>query len=159
MKIILGNKIRVKYNPLLYFLIFIFLNILLTYGSLSLQPKFWTLFSGFFVLLFALSASPPVPFGAKPPYALEAFTGPPIWLWILLTALLMLVRFWRLGILDAWPGGDKTLMALYAVEWLQRWDWKLFVTLGQDPSTLSYFCWLVLKAFNSPVLAIQLPPI
>ncbi len=148
-----------KNNPLIYLLIFVFLNFLLTYVPLSLQEKFWVILLLFLVFWFACFAAPAAPSGEKPIYEWEADASPPGWLWVFLGILALLVRSWKLGNDKIWLSGDDTLMALYAVEWLQRWELRFFVTLGQDPSTLSYLCWLFLKIFNSPLLAIQFPPI
>jgi hypothetical protein len=56
-----------------------------------------------------------------------------------------------------WLSEDDGLMALYSLQWLQEWHWKAFVTLGQDPSTLSHFCYVILKLTQSPFLSYQLP--
>ena len=161
MRDFLRRDFRLPYSPWLFFTLLLVSEILLTYG-----PKTFTWMalgsSVLALLLFLSGQSLPRPRASeRPPYLLE--TTPVLTpllkgLGALLLALRITARLWNLGSPDWWPGGDPSLMAMEAINLLRHWTWTPFVTLGQDPSTLSYACLFAWKAAGSPILGCQVPP-
>lgn len=127
-----------------------------------MNTKLFILLLGLMVPLFLfLKFSRTPPLNEKPSFVLESqLTGvsilQPIWLVFLLSSLVL--RIYKLGCSDWWPGGDESLNALEAVALFNHWRWIPFVNISQIPSTLSYLCYLVLKTTHAPLLGTQIPP-
>ena len=161
MRDLLRRDFRLPYSPRLFFPFLLVPEILLAYGPRI--PSFMLWISAGLALPFFLilaSMQPPRP-SEKPAYLLESFPAPSPFLkgmMFLLLALGTAARLWNLGSPDWWLGGLQSLMALEAVKLLRHWTWTPFVTLGQDPSPLSYACLFAWKATGSPILGYQLPP-
>ncbi len=81
----------------------------------------------------------------------------PVWVWFFLLTFAALVRFWGIGSLSRWPGGDSSLLALSVIQWMDHWQWKPFVILSQVPSTLSYLFYFAARLTGSNLLGIQIP--
>lgn len=78
-------------------------------------------------------------------------------LWILGLAGIfsLILRFWHLGHSDWWPTGDETLTGWGALELGRHWNWDLFETFGQIPTTLSrIFCWMI-RWTHDPLWSLQ----
>jgi len=155
------GDLDLSYDPWFYFFIFLAANILLSYFPLSLVTRLWIFLMGLALpLFFAVKSLPIVTPGEKPGYLVDPLPkgSIPGWVWGIGLVAALFLRFGRLGDPAWWPGGDDSLMAMYSLDLLQHWKWRFFETLGQDPSTLSYFGWLVLRLTHSPILAVQFPP-
>ena len=163
MKSLLKRDVNIAYNPCLYFGIFTIPFGMLTYFSWSVSGELLIVLLGLVspsvLFLISLRSQPPI---NHPPWTLESFSQiRPYLKWIFLSTLIpsaIALRLWRLGNPSWWPGGDVSLNAMEAVKLLQNWRWTPFMNVSQIPSTLSYFCCIILKATDSPLLGTQIPP-
>ena len=123
-------KRSIPFHPWIYFGIFLTTLSLLSYFSLSLTIRLWLvifgLISPFSIALwiileekFKSSIVPPRTRGFE--FFNINFNGPPLWLWILFIALILLTRFYKLTTLPFWPFGDKDLIATLAMGLDRNW--------------------------------------
>lgn len=99
------------------------------------------------------------PLDEKPCYQREFIPRIPPFLPRLALSVVFLIYCWDLGKDNRWQGGDSIQPGMYALRLIQHWDWHLFETFGQTPSTGSYLCWFFLRITHSPFLGYQIPSI
>jgi len=150
-----------KYRIWVYFFLFLAGLSLISFGKFSVVAQLEIAVLGLlFPFVLALWTAPAVQEEGSEgreellPLSNLSWMGIPLFL----AASLLVIRFFKMGSSSWWLGGDETLMALSSLQWLQGWHWKSFVTIGQDPSTLSHFSYLVLKLTGSFILSYQIPP-
>ncbi|HTA76222.1 MAG TPA: hypothetical protein VK791_03605 [bacterium] len=157
------KNVNLSYQPWVYGIVFTLSNAILVYGKLSVVSQMWVVLFGVVLpFLFAVITAPPLGLAETPSHQKEMFSAAaPGWKWagFFLITVFLVTRCAKLGTPARWLGQDDALMALYTLPWLQAWHWKAFVTLGQDASTLSHFCFVVFKLTHSIFLSYQLPPI
>jgi len=157
------KNFNLTYQPWVYGILFTFSNAILVYAKLSIVSQMWVVLFGVLLpFIFAVMSAPVIYTAETPSYQKEMFSvSASGWKWaaLFLIAAFLVTRCAKLGTPNWWLGQDDALMALYTLPWLQAWHWKAFVTLGQDPSTLSHFCYAVFKLTNSAFLSYQVPPI
>ncbi len=75
----------------------------------------------------------------------------PFGVWFLLLGAAFLSRFWNIDHLFLWPSGDEGLKGAAAIELSQKWDWRFFYTVGQNPPAFIWLCSFFFK-FLKPAL-------
>jgi tetratricopeptide (TPR) repeat protein len=89
----------------------------------------------------------------------SALTGEPVgfnpWLLVFLAILMVLLRFWKLTSLVAWPGPDESLCGLRAMQLCEKWEWRLF--FFQQATPLVWASAAVFKLSHSGFLCLWLP--
>jgi hypothetical protein len=159
----LRTELRTTFQPWLCFIWFTLANAVLSYIPLSFTLKSWVFLLGLALPLFLLfSTQPPLSPSAykNPPFLLEDSLGTRLtqpWAWFTFVILAAVLRFWDIGSLNRWPGGDSSLMALSVIQWMDHLQWKPFVTLSQAPSTIVYLFYFSAKLTGSFLYGIQLP--
>ena len=157
-----NKKLNLSYNPWFCWVLFSFSSALLIYARYPLGTQLWiVLFGILFPFVTAVVVAPVINSKQIPSYQQELFSATGFywkWVWFVLTGILLITRFAKMDTPAWWLSEDDGLMALYSLQWLQGWHLKAFVTLGQDPSTLSHFCFGILKLTRSLFLSYQLPP-
>ncbi len=157
------TELRIRFPLWFSFIWFTLANSALSYLSLVSTLKSWVFLVGIalpLVILFLVQA-PPSPSEIKnPPFLSDDSLGSQLTRpWILLTFVVLAAvsRFGDIGSLNRWPGGDPSLMVLPVIPWMDHLQWKPFVTLGQDPSIISYLSYFISRISGSFLIGIQLP--
>src|ERR1700722_7869749 len=87
----------IRFNPWIYFLIFLSSNLLLSYYTLSVEITLWIgIFGLIFPFLFGLWTYKPAQKPEIPLYQLEFFKKIPTWIWLIIGALALFFRFYKL---------------------------------------------------------------
>ena len=75
----------------------------------------------------------------------EGWTPFPAWLLVVLGFSAAALRFFKLTSFRPWPSGDEALQGFFAIDLLQKWNWRFFYTSGQHPPLL---IWLLSGLFH-----------
>ena len=148
----------IPYHPWIYFFIFLASNILLSYFSLSLQYNLWI---GLFGILLPLGFSLFQPDENKNGSTLsqkEFLPSIPTWIWILLGAAALYVRFYKLTTLSVWPNYDDGLWGFLAIDFYHTWDWSLFYQDNSYPSAYLWGLGLLFKLFQPSLFLLWFYP-
>jgi hypothetical protein len=135
-------------NPWMYFFAFLVANSLLSYLPFSLEVKLWIGLTGI-ILPFGLALTIHQPKNRFKNNFLEkdSLFIPRVWIWLLLGALAVFARFFRLTTLSAWPGYDDSLWGWMALRFLEKEGWHVFYADSNFPAAyawgLGFFfkCW------------------
>ena len=126
-----------------YFLVFTFTNILLSYGSLSLEAKLWTGLIGF-LLPFILALRTPTKASPRESFSKMEIFSPPPWVWGFVGLLGIFLRFYHLTTFLDFPLYDEIINALYAIRLNEQWTWNPFF----GGTLLSFYIWLLSFMFK-----------
>lgn len=131
-----------SYHPWAYFFITFAANLLLSYAPLPLETKLWTGLPGLLLLFFvAWKTYVPGPSG-KPLYFQEFLPAVPPWVWVLVAALAIFVRGYKLMGLFVWPHSDEGIVGFYALRIMRMGIDRLLYSGAQHPPF--YQWWLSL---------------
>src|SRR5579859_4271019 len=131
-------------NPKIYFLVFLTSNILLSYFPFSLGAKLWIgLFGLVLPWVFALRYSSKT--DAAELLQKDFLTPVSAWVWGLMGAAAVLIRFYKLTSLSTWPLYDEGMYGYYAAQLSRRWDWQFFYGPSQAPPL---YLWLEAIVFK-----------
>jgi hypothetical protein len=154
----LGRNSPILSNPWLYFSIFLAANTLLSYGDLSLSAKLATGLLGLilpFILAALQSPSKPLAENTAPKEFLPSI---PIWLWALLGAAAIFVRFYKLTTLSLWLNYDDGLWGFFALNFIHHWDWSPFYQDNSYPSLYAWGLAFLFKCFGPSIFMVWFYP-
>jgi hypothetical protein len=159
LKKIFQAKLKISYHPWPYFLVFVFVFALLSAGIRSLTGRLFLVLFGLVLPLGLAVASlqNPKP-TANPLYENEKSfpKGQVPWiLWVLTGILALGLRFWGLGGPGWWYEGDEVQNGMMGLELFRHWNWNLFETFGQIPTTLARLCTLFIALTHEPLASLQ----
>ncbi len=142
----------------IYFFLFLILNSLLVFSSLSMMVKLWLGLLVLFALLF-LARSTGIPKDPAPPKTQSEFlqTIPP-WLWIPLLGLAFFARFYKLTTLSTWPNLDEASFAFIANRLAHHWDWRFFYGHSQNVFPFFWSLALCFKVLGTSLTSLWLYP-
>lgn len=115
-----------------YFFIFLFSNIFLSYFPMSWPEELTIALLGL-VIPFSFAWAT---YNSRPGRSLEYqefLTPVPTTVWILILILAVFFRFYKLTTLSVWPCYDEGFLNYYAFELSQKWDWRMFYGSSQAP--------------------------
>ncbi len=150
--------LSLKTHPWVYFFLFLTANAILSYAPLPsgvLLAIF--LFGVFLPFYIAIRTDETVPSGQMPWYEKEYLKPIPSWALVLVLALALFLRFYRLQTLAGWPNLDEGWIGTLALELSRNWRWKFFYTFGQTPPLTVWLAALGFKAGLNPFLSLWLP--
>ena len=78
--------------------------------------------------------------GKTPFHQREFLPAISAWAWMALAAAALFLRFWKIDSLFLWPTGDEGLIGAAALKLSQKWDWRFFYTVGQNPPAFVWLC-------------------
>jgi len=81
----------------------------------------------------------------------------PLWIWMAVGCLALVLRFAFLTTYDGWPG-DYSIFGYYALELNHHWSWQFFFTPGQIPPLWFWINALFFHLFDSPSFNLWFPP-
>ncbi len=141
------SKTSLMIIPLpLYLSFFLAANFGLSYASWGLETKLWVGLFGlalpFLVVLLT------TPLSSKPPFLVESFPSPPIWVWVGFGFLAIVVRFYHLTTLTVWPHYDEATTGYYGMSLSQKWDSRMFYEGSQSPPAYLWGLGLFFKCFG-----------
>jgi hypothetical protein len=124
-----------KFNPWIYFFIFLFSNTLLSYSSCPLKTKAWVGFLGIVVpfVMACLACFRPSS-REKSPYLQETFKNMPNGVWVLSLFFGFFLRFYRLTTLSNWPIADEGWVGFFGVHIMKHWDDSIFYGISRMPA-------------------------
>ncbi|MGH7740040.1 MAG: hypothetical protein ACREL1_07825, partial [bacterium] len=137
--------------------LFIAANALLSYVSLSIPQTLWVIFVGFLLPLFFLILTP-YPSTAENPLKAEKLPVIPRWIWAGTILLAVLLRFYHLDSLSAWPTVDEGVHAYFSADLSRHWNGRLLVSASQFPAS---YCWgqsLLFKWLSPSLFSLWLYP-
>ncbi len=152
-----------SFHPWALFSLFLVSLSLLSYGSLSLIAQLWVGILGVLVPL-ALAAGLALKKRKQhlpPPSAL--FLGAdrdtpsvPAWLWLLLAAVVLFTRFFRLESVPFWPISDEGIYSVLATSLIKHWDWTLLWTEGKMEPLMIWLTGLFFRVDTPSLLSLRL---
>lgn len=149
------KPLSLSYSPWVCFFIFLAANTLLSYFPLSFEAKLYVIFLGV-LLPFAWALRSP----STAPAALEKefLSVPPAWLWALLAALALSLRFLGLTTLSVWPHYDEGMIDYYALGLSDNADGPLFFGSSHAPALYVWILGGVFKLFGASLTTLWLVP-
>lgn len=153
-------SLKITYSPIVFFILFLASNSLLVFSNLSLVDDLAIILFGIlvpFVIALVLLKNPVSASDKNSFFQTEWFNVGP-WLWILLAALFVTTRFYRLTSLP-WPISDDGFVAYFANRLATQGDWRL---LYGSARVEPLFIWGLagwFKLFQSSLLAIKTYPV
>jgi tetratricopeptide (TPR) repeat protein len=141
-----SNKVRADW---VCFFLFLAANILLAQGPFSLTIKLWVGLLGLAgPFLWALYERLPAPKTSRPFYLQEFLPPASPWLWGLILAGGIFLRFYKLTSLSTWPNPDESLFAFIAFHISRYGDNAFFYTYAQHPFTFLWGLALFIRIFG-----------
>ena len=136
-------------HPWIYFFIFVVINALLSYGSISIEAKLWLGFFGL-VLPFLGAGWGIISHPSKTmPSDQKEFLPPiPLWAWGLVGVLAVAARFTSLTTLFVWPNFDESSYGFDAFHLAAEGDPRLFYGVSQAPPLFVWGLALFFKVFG-----------
>ncbi len=140
-----------------YFVLFIVTNSILSYFPLGLSTKIWIGFMGwglpFLAACWEAFQISPSPFPSRE----EFWKTPKLWI---CSTLLSATLGTHLYILfsSTWPVPDDGLTPFFALELLRKWNWTFFFTITQSPPLSVWLLALFFKFFHPSIFSIRLFP-
>ncbi len=121
---------KISLNPSIHWLILFFLfafgNALLAYAVLDLFFK--ALILGAMILLFFGIILGKVQLNElRRENLTQTEFRFPIWTGTLIASLAVFSRFFKLTTLRLWPNSDEALQGFFAIDLLDRWNWRFFI--------------------------------
>src|SRR5579872_6433426 len=108
-------------------------NSLLSYGNLSNEAKTWIVFGG----ILAPMAAAFFLLKKRDPFKEESLPTAAPWIWVVILALAVFLRFYRLTSLS-WPYADEGLFGYFATLQGEKWDWRVFHDFRTTPLVYSW---------------------
>jgi hypothetical protein len=156
----IGERWGYSRNPWIYFLLFVFLGILLSYFRLSNPWGVLGLAIGLGILLvYALLTR-----GNDGPQFSGGFLMmeniPPISIGvaILLGSIFLFVRFYSSSGLSSWPTPDEGISGVFSMALMKKWDWRMFYQYSQVPPVFYWLLGIYFKVVGVSLYSLQLFP-
>ncbi len=129
-------------------------NFIFSHANLSVTLRIWVALLGLSAWLFLFFYYP-----LSPKKGLEEKPFPvPVWVWVVLGAAALFLRFFRLACLSAWPTVDEGNSGYFAIRLMENWNWAFLQGTSQTPM---FFAWgqaLLFKIFSPSLLTLWLYP-
>ncbi|HTA75939.1 MAG TPA: glycosyltransferase family 39 protein, partial [bacterium] len=143
-----------SFNPWVFFIIFLISNTLLSFYPCSLQFKLLIVLLGL-IFPWVIGYKTISPQETKRPIGEDHF-NPPFWLWLLLSALVLLTRFYHLATLPSWLLGDEGYESALGIGLLSHWDWRLLWSPVPHEPLLDWLLGLFFKLASPSLLSFRL---
>ncbi len=134
-------------SPWVFFGVFLCANTMLSYFPFSLEAKLWIGFFGI-LLPFLWALWRPLKRQAGPFFQKEFLPPLPAWVWALLGACVVFLRFYQLTTLSVWPHYDEGVYGYYALQLDKQWSWRLFYGDSCAPPLYVWLLSLFFKIFG-----------
>ncbi len=146
------------FNPWVYFLLFGATLALLSFGPFSLPAKTGIGFLGLVLPFLAALILCPSGQTLEISNRREWLPSAPVWFWILLGGVAVLLRFFDLTTFAAWPHYDEGLTSYYVLDLCRHWQWKLFFGNNQTPPLFLWGLALVYKVGGASLFSLWFYP-
>src|ERR1019366_3627811 len=150
-------NMKVPFNPVVYFVVFLISNLLLSYFDLSLQTKLQVGLLGIVLpMVFALISNRSL--NAKIPWNNEFLSPIPPLVWGLVIFSGIFLRFYRLTSLSAWPMPDEGMYTWDSLELAQKGVVHFFYTIRQHPPLFNWLFGIFLMLVPLSLFSLWLFP-
>ncbi|HUO57021.1 MAG TPA: hypothetical protein VMV05_02490 [bacterium] len=82
----------------------------------------------------------------------------PLWIWIPLLAVALVLRFDKLTALSTWPDMDEGMFGYFALRLSERWNWELLHWVSQEPILYTWGLALTFKLLGPSLYSLWLFP-
>ncbi len=143
-------------NRILYLVFFLSLNLALSCLTLSASSQFILALFGVGIPLWVVWKTPSAK-GAGPFATVDSWRPVPSWIFLLVFAVALALRFIGLQTLPGWPNLDEGWITTLALELSRHWRWKFFFTFGQSPPLTVWLTASLFRLGSNPFLGLWLP--
>ena len=150
---------KARYDPRIYFILFILSNSVLSYSTLGIQIKVWIGICGIVVpWMAAILSYPQVATHESSNPKNESVLFPNALLGIALCGFALFLRLFQLTTLPVWPMWDDAYHAYYAIHQMLHWSFQMYFTVEHVQFPFYWFYALYYKIFPPSLISLWMFP-